>query len=216
MSIATNSESIFTDFVDALLAMDRLAVRQLLTPFQGLERRMEAIERLVVPALEQIGVQWEQGELSLAQVYMSGRICEELVEELLPAAPTERRQQPTLGLAILEDHHMLGKRMVAAMLRAGGYLFHDYGQVEVERLVAHVVEDRIDVLLISVLMLPSALRVAELVRQLAQLNNPPRVVVGGAPFRLDAQLWQEVGADAMGRSAADVLHLLHGDARRSA
>ncbi|PDW03821.1 cobalamin B12-binding domain-containing protein [Candidatus Viridilinea mediisalina] len=216
MSITTDTEATFAAFVDALLAMDRLAVRQLLTPFQGVERRMEAIERLVVPALEQIGWRWEEGELSLAQVYMSGRICEELVEELLPAAPTERPDQPTLGLAILEDHHMLGKRMVAAVLRAGGYRFHDYGQVDVERLVALVLQDRIDVLLVSVLMLPSALRVAELMHQLAQLNQRPRVVVGGAPFRLDAQLWQEVGADAMGRSAADVLHLLHGAARRSA
>jgi len=32
--------------------------------------------------------------------------------------------------------------------------------------------------------------------------------VGGAPFIFDPNLWQEVGADAMGRNAADAIKLL--------
>ncbi|RRR69423.1 MAG: cobalamin-binding protein [Candidatus Viridilinea halotolerans] len=215
MSISLHIEAPLAAFVEALLAMDRLAVRELLKTLYDPEHGIQAIERLVVPALEQIGVQWEQGDLSLAQVYMSGRICEELVEELLPAAPNERADQPKVGLAILEDHHLLGKRMVAAVLRAGGYRFYDYGQVDVLGMVAHAVEDQLDVLLISVLMLPSALRVRELARQLNHVGCRPHLIVGGAPFRLDEQLWQEVGADAMGRSAADVLRLLHAAPRRS-
>lgn len=195
-------------FVEALLAMDRLAVQQLLAAPADPERRLRAIEQLVVPALEQIGTQWEQGELSLAQVYISGRICEELVEELLPPTPAERISQPNIALAVLEDFHLLGKRMVAATLRAGGYLFQDYGQTDVANLVDKVAIDQIEVLLISVLMLPSALRIRELRRQLALVGRRPYIIVGGAPFRFDTQLWQEVGADAMGRTASDALALL--------
>jgi methanogenic corrinoid protein MtbC1 len=197
-----------TAFVEALLAMDRLAVQQLLAAPADPERRLRAIEQLVVPALEQVGAQWEQGELSLAQVYMSGRICEELVEELLPPSPAERISQPNIALTVLEDFHLLGKRMLAATLRAGGYLFHDYGQADVATLVDKIVADQIEVLLISVLMLPSALRVRELRRQLDLVGRRPYIIVGGAPFRFDVQLWQEVGADAMGRSASDALALL--------
>ena len=44
------------------------------------------MEKLVVPALERIGAGWEQGRVALSQVYMSGRICEELVDTLLIGA----------------------------------------------------------------------------------------------------------------------------------
>jgi methanogenic corrinoid protein MtbC1 len=32
--------------------------------------------------------------------------------------------------------------------------------------------------------------------------------VGGAPFLFDDQLWQEVGADAMGKSASDAVAIV--------
>jgi len=35
-------------------------------------------------------------------------------------------------------------------------------------------------------------------------------VVGGAPFNFDTELWHEVGAHAMGRSAADAAHVVQG------
>jgi len=35
-----------------------------------------------------------------------------------------------------------------------------------------------------------------------------KVVVGGAPFLFDEELWREVGADAMGRSASDAVAIV--------
>ena len=35
-----------------------------------------------------------------------------------------------------------------------------------------------------------------------------RVIVGGAPFLFDDKLWREVGADAMGRNAAEAVTLV--------
>ena len=37
-----------------------------------------------------------------------------------------------------------------------------------------------------------------------------RVIVGGAPFLFDDKLWREVGADAMGRNAAEAVALVGG------
>jgi methanogenic corrinoid protein MtbC1 len=64
------------------------------------------------------------------------------------------------------------------------------------------------VLLVSTLLLPSALRVKDLRRRLDELHAPTRLIVGGAPFRLDPQLWREVGADANGNSATDAIALV--------
>jgi methanogenic corrinoid protein MtbC1 len=166
---------------------------------------MMKIEHIVVPALEQIGKGWETGTVSLAQVYMSGRICEEMIDKILPPSHPERKDQPPMAIVVLEDHHQLGKRIVYSALRASGYELLNYGQMDVETVVKNIKSDGIKILLISVLMLPSALRIKALREALIRENCPTKLLVGGAPFRYDDQLWQEVGADAMGKNPSDAV-----------
>ncbi|NEV60566.1 cobalamin B12-binding domain-containing protein [Thiorhodococcus minor] len=202
----------------ALLALDRLQARTLLRDVRARSAPLDVIERLVRPALEEIGRRWEAGDCALSQVYMSGRICEELVEELLSetrqdsepadADPGPQAQAPRLAIAVLEDHHLLGKQIVRTVLRAAGHQVMDYGRQDVDGLVARVREDRIEILLVSTLMLPAALRVRLLTERLCALSPRPRVIVGGAPYRFDDGLWREVGADAVGLSAGEVLPIL--------
>ena len=70
-------------------------------------------------------------------------------------------------------------------------------------LAARALAARVDVLMVSTLMLRGALAVAELVRLLRAAGSGVRVVVGGAPFRMDPELWRGVGADACGATAAE-------------
>lgn len=190
----------------ALLSLDHLAVKNIFESSNV--PPLQLIEKLVVPAMERIGLGWERGELALAQVYMSGRICEDLVDTLLPPAASERKDQPRLAIATLEDYHLLGKRMVYSVLRASGFNLLDYGRMNVDNLVERVRGDKLDVLLVSVLMLPSALRVRVLREKLNALDCKVKIIVGGAPFRFDAGLWKEVGADAMGRTASEAIELV--------
>jgi methanogenic corrinoid protein MtbC1 len=191
----------------ALLSLDRLTARQLLAQEQGITP-LGTVDELIVPALENIGNGWTNGDVALSQVYMSGRICEELVNELLPPGAPERKYFPKLALAVLEDYHMLGKRIVYAVLRAGGFEVLDYGRVSVAELVERVQADAVKILLISTLMLPSALRVKEVREKLNDAGVSVKIVVGGAPFLFDAALWQEVQADAMANKASDVLEIV--------
>lgn len=196
-------------FLEALLAMDRIGARAILEAAQGDGLPFSAIERLIVPVLTRIGADWEQGSVSLSQVYMSGRICEDLVEDILPGEDPRRFPRPRTAIAVLEDHHLLGKRIVSASLRAAGFLPTDYGHgVRAEELVRRVQEDGIEVLLISTLMLRSALRVKDVTAALRAAGRPVHVAVGGAPFLLDGELWKEVGADEMGRTASDALAIV--------
>lgn len=167
------------------------------------------IEEVVVPALDLIGKEWESGSLALSQVYMAGRVCEQLVDEILPPADPQRKNQPRLAIAVLEDYHALGKRLVSAVLRASGYELTDYGYgVKVDDLVRRVVEDKIAIVLVSCLMLASALRVKDVREGLRNAGSQARLVVGGAPFRFDPQLWREVGADACGATASEVIGIV--------
>ena len=199
------------EFEQALLALDRLRASELLDATAAERTPLQAVEILVQPALERIGNAWEGGRCALSQIYMSGRICEELVQVLLrsgEATPWSAPGDVRLGLAVLEDYHLLGKQIVRTVLRASGWPVSDYGRQTVDELVARVQQDRVDILLISTLMLTAALRVRELVTRLRQVSPQTRIIVGGAPFRVDPELWQEVGADAMGMNAADVIALI--------
>jgi methanogenic corrinoid protein MtbC1 len=198
-------------FESALLALDRIEAGRLLAGLSGSSSAFHAIEAVVVPALEKIGSGWEAGSVALAQVYMSGRICEELVDEILPSQNLQRNHVPATAIATLEDSHSLGKRVVYSALRAGGFEVLDYGAgIGAEALAERVLADGVSILMVSTLMLRSALRVKVLTDLLKRSGFSGKVVVGGAPFRLDTGLWQEVGADAVGRNAMEALAIRRG------
>jgi methanogenic corrinoid protein MtbC1 len=201
-------ESALHEFEQGLLEMDRVKTRRVVEAMQGTLSAERIVEDLVVPALERMGRDWESGRLALSQVYMGGRICEELVDVLLPPADSSRKQQPRIAIAVLEDHHLLGKRIVYSVLRAGGFDPLDFGSLDAASLIHRTRHDGIEVLLISTLMLPSALRVRDVSLGLRRAGWAGKIVVGGAPFRLDTQLWQEVSADATSPTAAGALALV--------
>jgi trimethylamine corrinoid protein len=193
----------------ALLSTDDVAARREFATAAEREGTFAAMETLVVPALQRIGDAWEAGALALAQLYLAGRIAEEVVTAALPTTSPFFAGAPRIAIAVLEDHHVLGKRLVLSALRAAGYGVTDYGRgIGVDDLVARIDADRPRILLVSTLMLPSALRVRDLAAGLAGLDERPALIVGGAPFRLDPELWREVGADAGGRNSADAITLV--------
>lgn len=190
---------------DALAALDRPRVEALFQQALSRTGPMQAVEELMVPALIQLGEEWNAGKVALSQIYMSSRICEDIVDRILPVSATGRKAHPRLAIAVLSDYHTLGKRIVLSVMRASGFDVLDYGRMDVDELVERVLADDVKILLISVLMLPSALKVKAVRAALHARGNRVRIAVGGAPFLFDPELWREVGADAMGRSAADAV-----------
>jgi methanogenic corrinoid protein MtbC1 len=193
---------------EALESLDRARVEPVLAEALRTLEPVEALESLLIPVLARLGDDWCAGKVALSQIYMTGRICEDLVERLLPARPAEAGAPPRRAIAVLDDYHMLGKRIVLSVLRASGIAVLDYGRMSVQPLVERVLSDGIEQLLLSVLMLPSALEVKAVRAALARRGQRVRIAVGGAPFHLDPELWREVGADACGRSAADAVTIV--------
>ena len=203
-------EDLEAEFEQALLSIDRLEARKIFMEGSIEQEPIQFVESLITPVLQRIGAGWEKGNVSLSQVYMSGRICEELVDTFLPPYGLNRNGGSKMAIATLQDYHMLGKRMVCTALRAGGFELRDYGRVMVDDLVARIKKDGIKLLLISVLMLPSALKVRELREKLNAAGLNLKIVVGGAPFLFDDKLYKEVGADAMGRYASEAVDIIAG------
>ncbi len=195
-------------FRSALEALDHVQAEAVLKQALAETAPLEMIERLVVPVMEQLGAEWDSGTLALSQIYMGSRMCEQLLGRFLQLGTAKLRPSPRMAVVVLSDYHMLGKRIVHSVMRASGYDILDYGRLDVGALVHRITADRLDILLVSVLMLPSALKVRELRDALDARGVRLRIAVGGAPFLFDPALWREVGADAMGRTASDAIGIV--------
>ena len=197
------------EFMDSILNLDELAAKQVLERCTKGASSMYCIEEVIVPVMESIGEAWDNGDVALSQVYMGGRICEELVDILLPPESNLRKSQPNIALVVFNDHHTLGKRIVYTYVRAAGYELKDYGIMnDAQSLFNAIKRDRIEALLISVLMLHSALKIKELTDMLKKEGYALKLIVGGAPFRFDPDLYKEIGADAMASNASEIPQIL--------
>ena len=195
------------DFEKSLLSVNRDRAREIVLSALEYGNPIEVAGNLVTKVLERIGAGWEKGDYSLSQVYMSGAICESIIDEVLPPMSPNRKNQPITAIGVFEDYHLLGKRIIYSSLRSGGFELIDLGGgLSVEKILKAVDEHHIEVLLLSVLMLPSALRIKSLIARLDP--NKIKVVVGGAPFRFDPHLADEIGAYAMGKDSSDAFEIM--------
>lgn len=204
-----SQEQLIAQFENSLLSLNRVHLNKIIKESGKSDSPLQFIEEIMIPALERIGIGWEQGRYALSQVYMSGRISEEIIDKTLPPHAAEKTKQPNIAICVLEDHHLLGKRIVYTMLRASGFELIDYGSIKVDELIERIKKDNIRIILISVLMLPSALLIKQVKEKLKRLNLNVKLIVGGAPFYFDRNLAQEVGADYVGHNAFDAVSIIN-------
>lgn len=209
MNPSTGTEELVEEFVTALLALDRLTSAEIVNHYSAGHGPQSAIENLVIPSIERIGDRFDSGEIALSQKYMSGRICEEAVENILPGAGSKNDGHAPIAIAVLDDHHALGKKIVYLTLRSAGYQIIDYGMgLSVDELVQRTIADDVRILIISVLMLPSAMKIREVGEELRKSGKDIKIVAGGAPFRFDQDLGREVGADASADRASQIINVV--------
>ncbi|MBD3197764.1 MAG: cobalamin-binding protein [Candidatus Lokiarchaeota archaeon] len=169
----------------------------------------QIINNIIFPALEKIGKLWEEENLALSQVYMSGHISEELVIDLFPEPKDQFKDVPNVGLAVLEDYHALGIQIIASFLKSSGLdpILYTTG-ITVDELINNLIQDNIDIIFVSTLMYRSALKIKTFTNALKEKGIKTKVIVGGAPFRFDKSLYKKVGADAYGNNAFDSIKLI--------
>jgi len=198
------TEALYRSFIESDMDRSEEIIRECLG-----DGVLHCTVSVITPALERLGADWEEGRASLSQIYLAGKLCRTLMEESQRTGSVRGPDQPVIAIAVLEDHHSLGKTTVHNALAAAGYAVQDYGAgVTADALVRRVKEDGTAILLVSTLMLRAALRVRDLSSLLRQEGLSTVLVVGGAPFNFDPDLWREVGADAMAHNAYQAIDVV--------
>lgn len=190
-----------------LLSLDTVAALALLDDAAAKRSVLTVADEVVCPALEEIGARWERGEVALAQVYMSARLCQRWIDQAKAATAASSPAPARVGVALLQDQHALGKQLVLMALRASGIEAVDLGRGTAAELFAAAREHSLSVLLISVLMLSAAFEVRTLRTLIDEAGSPLQLVVGGAPFRFDRELATRVGAHGCGQTSSDAVAL---------
>jgi methanogenic corrinoid protein MtbC1 len=188
----------------AILSTDHVGAELLLEDLSDISTQ-DFVEQIIVPAMESIGNGWEDGSVAISQVYMGAKICESLIGKSSDPGAKFRQPQLHFAITVLEDYHLLGKSIIQSVLKGYGYKVDDFGRTTIEQLVDKVEQESIDILLVSTLMLRSALKVKELRNLINERGLNTKIMVGGAPFRFDTELWKEVGADATAVGTSDLL-----------
>jgi methanogenic corrinoid protein MtbC1 len=169
----------------------------------------DIVFKVVVSTIETVFQSATQSsELSLAQHFMASQISNEVVEAMIPRF----QQRPeSVGRIVIGtshgDFHGLGKSIVAGFLKAQMVGVTDLGlNVPARRFVDEALKQEAEVIGISSMMVHTArgeqgcVKVRQILRE-RDLENRIKIVVGGAPYRFDEQLYEVVGADAYGKDA---------------
>lgn len=193
-------------FLSYLRSADREQANALVS--DGLARGLskdELLNDVVIAGLDSLSRGWDEGTVSLTQLYMAGRISEEVASSLLTEIAQPAAPWCNILIATLSDRHGLGQRIVAGHLAVSGANVVSLGiGVSAEDIVRRASNgQKFDIIAISVLMYRSALLVETLRALLERERLPIPLLVGGAPFNLDRTLWQKVGAAAMGSNPAE-------------
>jgi methylmalonyl-CoA mutase cobalamin-binding domain/chain len=211
-TIAAYNEAIFDTDRDRALEVVNNALTRGVSP-------EDVVFKIVIPAIEEMMETISHSvDANLAQHFLTAQIASEVTEKMLPLfkqAP-EIEGRVVIGTAH-GDLHSLGKRIVSGCLKSMMIEVIDIGvNVPAERFVEEAVAHAAQVVGISAMMMHTArgengcLKVRELLQQRG-LEKDIKIIVGGAPYRFDPDLYKLVQADAWaadGISAARVIKQL--------
>ncbi len=164
----------------------------------------ELIFKVVIPAMSNFMDRINKDvDANLAQHFMTSQIAAEATELLLSKfqTPPEPIGRVIIGTSF-GDLHTLGKRIVSGVLKSMLIDVIDVGtNVPAIRFVDEAIAHKADVIAISSMMLHTARSEegCKKVRQILKergLEDKIKVIVGGAPYRFDSELYKTVGADS--------------------
>jgi trimethylamine corrinoid protein len=176
----------------------------------------DVVFKVVIPAVEEMmSFIAKDPDANLAQHFMTAQIAAEVTEKMLEKFqhPPEIIGRVVMGTAY-GDLHSLGKRIVMGCLKALMVEVIDLGvNVPAERFVDEALAHDAQVIAISAMMVHSAggengCRKVRRILKERGLEKRFRIVVGGAPYRFDPELYKTVGADGWagdGVNAAKVI-----------
>jgi len=159
---------------------------------------LEIVNDQLVPALDRVGADFENGKIFLPQLIRSAEtvgVAFDIIKETLEAKGEAALSKGKIVLATVKgDVHDIGKNLVKVLLENYGYDVVDLGKdVSGEAVLEAVKKEGIKLVGLSALMTTTVINMAEIIKLLNQEAPEVKIFVGGAV--LNPEYAKEIGAD---------------------
>jgi len=205
------TEKVLKDLQSAVLRYDsEAAVKAAKSAIAEKVDPLMAIEKGLVPAIEQIGEKFEKMEIYLPELMLAGEAMKSALALLLPMLPKGvAGTKATVVIGTVQgDVHEIGKNIVSSMLMAGGFNVIDLGvDVKTITFVEEAKKNAAKIIGASALMSSTIGSQKDIIDYLVSTGERKKVavLVGGGPTTKE---WaKEIGAEGCGMNAAEAVQL---------
>lgn len=167
------------------------------------------IEEHLIPAINEVGVLFDQKKYFLPQLISSAEAMETAISYVEPMLPrAEGGSMATIVVATVEgDIHDIGKNLVVLMLKNYGYNVIDLGKdVPKEEIVATAIKEHAAIIGLSALMTTTMMRMKDVVEYAKEQNCTAKIIIGGAV--ITQGFADEIGADGYSKDAAEACRVV--------
>jgi len=147
------------------------------------EKAVSVLNRVLLPAMKEVGDRFGSGELILPFVLQSAEVMKKAVSYLENFL--DRKEGVSKGRLVLAtvygDVHDIGKNLVKTILSNNGYTVVDLGkQVPAETIITRAIEEKADAIGLSALLVSTSKQMPLIVNELHRRGLKFPVLVGGA------------------------------------
>lgn len=169
---------------------------------------MTLINEVIIPALNQVGIDYEKGKIFLPQLIQSAettKIAFEVVQKTFTSSG--EKKGPIIICTVEGDIHDIGKNIVKVVLESYGFDVIDLGKdVKVETVVEAWKKYNPKAIGLSALMTTTVVNMKRTIEALKSEGSKVPVWVGGAV--LTQEISDEIGADYYTKDAMAAVHLM--------
>lgn len=165
---------------------------------------VEIIDGYIVPALDEVGKDFEKGRKFLPQLLLSADTVSrafDVIREHLEKTGTKAESKGKIVIAtVYGDIHDIGKNIVKAMLENYGFTVIDLGKdVPGDAVIEAARREKPGIIGLSALMTTTVANMEKTIRQIREAGLPVKIMVGGAV--LTSEYAERIGADYYGKDA---------------
>ena len=190
MTIDIGTEHFLERYAEAIRNGDREAASEVI--YDVIENGLDVATiylDVIVPAQQQVGRLWHDGEINIAQEHLATQIVLGDMHRLRSTTePRRRLELRALVTAVERDQHLIGARIAADLLHQDGWQIDFLGSdTPTADLIEIVGDRRPDVVVLTVTLEENVAQAKEAVLALTNMSAPPMVIVGGAAVELVGQ-----------------------------
>ncbi len=198
----TNSNPLYQAVINGMKNEGAELTKQMLETTDS----MEIVNEILIPALDQIGADFEKGTIFLPQLIMSAGVAQAAFEEIRKAMVLNNTKQESKGKIVIAtvkgDVHDIGKNIVKVLLQNYGYDVIDLGKdVEYQAVVDAIIENDAKLVGLSALMTTTLVSMKETIELIHEKQLDCKIMVGGAV--LTPEYAKEIHADFYAKDAKE-------------